>query len=210
MKKQSDTILSLDLAGGEVLVAVCGGIAAYKVCYVVSELVQRGAGVTVAMTEAATRLVTPTTFEALSRRGVLRSMWTSKSSASMQHIAVTESVDLILVAPATANMIGKIAAGIADDLVSTMILSAASPVVLAPAMNERMWANQVVRENAARLTERGYLLVGPAEGWLACGSVGPGRLAEPGEILEAVTAILKERKQHREAHEPCAKQPPGL
>ena len=210
MKKPPDTELSPDLVGREVLVAICGGIAAYKVCYVVSELVQRGAGVTVVMTEAAARLVTPTTFEALSGRDVLRSIWNSQSPAAMPHITVTESADLVLVAPATANMIGKIAAGIADDLVSTMILSAASPVVLAPAMNERMWANRAVQENAATLTRRGLILVGPGEGWMACGSVGRGRMVEPHEIIEAITPILKERKPRRQAQEPCATQPPGL
>jgi phosphopantothenoylcysteine decarboxylase/phosphopantothenate--cysteine ligase len=194
MKRKADNPVAAGLSGREVLVTVCGGIAAYKVCYVVSELVQRGAGVTVAMTAAATKLIGPVTFAALSARRVLTDMWSSESAAHVQHISVTESADLVLVAPATANMIGKIAAGVADDLVSTMLICAASPVILAPAMNDRMWANQAVQDNVARLTGRGFLLVGPAEGRLACGSAGPGRMAEPDEILEAVTTILKPSK----------------
>jgi len=104
---------------------------------------------------------------------------------------VTEAADLILIAPATANIIGKIAGGIADDLVSTLVVSAASPVVLAPTMNERMWGNPIVQGNVAKLTEAGYKFVGPQEGWLACRGVGPGRMAEPIEILETVAAMLK-------------------
>lgn len=186
-----------DLAGSEVLVAVCGGIAAYKVCYVVSELVQRGAGVTVAMTPAARKFVGPATFEALSGRPVLRSMWTSKAATDVQHISVTESADLLLIAPATANIIGKIACGIADDLVSTLVISAASPVVIAPAMNDRMWSSRAVQDNMAKLTERGCVTIGPAEGWLACGTVGPGRMVEPGEIMDVIEPILKETKGQR-------------
>ena len=191
--RQADTPAAGDLTGAEVLVAVCGGIAAYKVCHVVSELVQRGAGVTVAMTEAATNLIGPATYEALSGRSVLTGLWTSEAAADVQHISVTESADLILLAPATANMIGKIACGIADDLVSTLVISAASPVVLAPAMNPRMWESRAVQDNVAKLSKRGCLLVGPAEGWLACGDVGRGRMVEPSEILEAILPILKER-----------------
>ncbi len=182
-----------DLDGYETLVAVCGGIAAYKVCQVVSELVQRGAGVSVAMTKAARKFVGSVTFQALTGRPVLEGLWSSAEPADIQHIERTDAADLILIAPATANIVGKIAAGIADDLVSTLVISAVSPVVLAPAMNNHMWANPVVQENVTRLESRGFLLVGPGEGWLACGSVGMGRMAEPAEILEVVTATLKAR-----------------
>ena len=179
-----------DLRGHELLVAVCGGIAAYKVCSVVSQLVQRGAGVTVAMTRAARKFVGPVTFQALTGRDVLSSLWGSHAGSGVQHIERTESVDAVLVAPATADMLGKIVAGIADDLVSTLIMSAASPVLLAPAMNERMWASPAMQRNLTVLRETGFQCVGPREGWLACRGVGPGRMAEPEEIIEAVAVIL--------------------
>ncbi len=181
------------LAGYEVVVAVCGGIAAYKVCHVVSMLVQRGAGVTVAMTEAATRFVGVQTFQALTARQVFTSLWTAEAYHDPQHIRLTESADLFLIAPATANIIGKIAAGIADDLVSTLVLSADCPVIVAPAMNTRMWQNPVVRENVARLKTYGYRFIEPAAGWLACRAVGPGRLAEPDAIFAEVVDRLRAR-----------------
>ncbi len=182
---------SVDLSGYNVLVGVCGGIAAYKVCQVVSELNQRGADVTVAMTRAARRFVGPVTFQALTGRAVLTSLWARRAEESVQHIERTEAADLMLIAPATANLIGKIAAGIADDLVSTMVMSAASPVILAPAMNERMWGNPIVARNVAFLREQGYVFVGPGEGRLACGSVGAGRMVEPREIVDAIVPRLK-------------------
>ena len=181
---------SLDLVGYEVLVGVCGGIAAYKVCHVVSELVQRGAGVTVAMTQAATQFVGPVTFQALCERRVLTDMAAADDIAQIQHIERTSQADLLLVAPATANMIGKMAAGIADEFVSTLVIGAASPVVLAPAMNDRMWANPVVKRNVALLDELGYTIVGPAEGWLACRSIGPGRMVEPRQIVDTIVPML--------------------
>ena len=180
----------LDLVGYEVLVGVCGGIAAYKVCHVVSELVQRGAGVTVAMTEAATQFVGAVTFQALCGRRVLTDMWAPGDIAQIQHIERTAQADLLLVAPATANMIGKIAGGIADEFVSTLVIGAASPVVLAPAMNDRMWANPVVKRNVALLGELGYTFVGPAEGWLACRTIGAGRMVEPRQIVDTIVPML--------------------
>ncbi|GAG41697.1 unnamed protein product [marine sediment metagenome] len=186
--KSSDQI---DLAGFELLVCVCGGVAAYKVCEVVSTLVQRGVGVTVAMTKAARKFVGPTTFQALTGRRVLTNLWHAHDAADVQHIALTDAADLLLVAPGTANIIGKIAAGIADEIVSTLLVSAASPVVLAPAMNQRMWENPIVQQNVESLRQRGYRLVGPGEGWLACRSVGKGRMAEASEILEAIFATLE-------------------
>ncbi len=188
-----------DLAGYEVLVGVCGGISAYKVADVVSKLVQRGAGVTVAMTAAARRFVQPLTFQALSGRDVLVDLWDSEKSGDVQHIALTGAADGVLIAPATANIIGKIASGIADELVTTLVISAASPVILAPAMNDRMWANAIVQENVAKLTRLGYAFVGPAEGWLACRSVGPGRMAEPTEILDRLVEQLRAKPPKRTA-----------
>ncbi|MFH1110646.1 MAG: flavoprotein [Planctomycetota bacterium] len=180
-----------DLSGYEVLVCVCGGIAAYKVCEVVSKLVQRGCGVTVAVTRSARKFVGPTTLQALTGRRVLTSLWSAADPDDVQHIALTGAADLVLIAPATANIIGKVACGIADDVVTTLVISAASPVVLAPAMNDRMWANPIVQQNVAALKQHAYTLVGPGEGRLACRSIGPGRMAEPGEILETVVAKLK-------------------
>ena len=191
MTNKADTPATSDLSGYEVLVCVCGGIAAYKVCEVVSKLVQRGCGLTVAMTRAARRFVGPTTFQALTGRRVLTSLWSTDDPDDVQHIALTGAADLVLIAPATANIIGKIASGIAADAVTTLVISAASPVVLAPAMNDRMWANPIVQRNVAALKRHGFTLVGPGEGWLACRSIGPGRMAEPGEILETIAAKLK-------------------
>lgn len=181
---------SEDLAGFEVLVCVCGGIAAYKVCDVVSELVQRGARTTVAMTRSAGKFVGSVTFEALTGRPVLESLWKQGRAGSIQHIEQTAAADLVIVAPATANIIGKIAGGLADDLVSTLVMSAASDVLLAPAMNTRMWNSAAVQANMATLRSRSFSIVGPNEGWLACRTVGVGRLAEPREILAQATAML--------------------
>lgn len=190
MKTPSSRAPSADLAGYELLVAVCGGIAAYKTCEVVSGVVQRGASVTVAMTAAARKFVGPITFQALTGRRVLTRLWHTGDAAEIQHVTTTGAADLLLVAPATANIIGKMAAGIADDLVSTLIVSADCPILLAPAMNNRMWANPMVQRNVKVLRDQGYPLVGPGEGWLACRSEGPGRMAEPDEILDAAVTLL--------------------
>jgi phosphopantothenoylcysteine decarboxylase/phosphopantothenate--cysteine ligase len=191
MRNRSNKPESPDLTDCEVVVGLCGGIAAYKTCEVVSSLVQRGAGVTVAMTKAARKFVGPTTFQALTGRRVLTSLWHAHDAADVQHVALTGSADLVLLAPATANIIGKIASGVADDLVSTLVICAASPVVLAPAMNERMWNNPIVQRNVETLAKHGYQFVGPGEGWLACKTVGAGRMAEPAEILDAVGSLLQ-------------------
>jgi phosphopantothenoylcysteine decarboxylase/phosphopantothenate--cysteine ligase len=144
------------------------------------------------MTEAAQRFVTPLTFEALTARRVFTGLWDSGDAHDPQHLTLTESADLIIVAPATANLIGKMAAGIADDVVSTMMLSAACPILLAPAMNTRMWENPAVQANVRTLCDRGMRSVGPGEGWLACRTIGRGRMAEPDEILREAATILKD------------------
>jgi phosphopantothenoylcysteine decarboxylase/phosphopantothenate--cysteine ligase len=178
------------LRNREVIVAVCGGIAAYKVADVVSKLVQLGAGVTVVMTAEAQQFVTPLTFEALSGRKVRTSTFDLVESGDPQHIGLTERADLMLVAPATSNVIAKVAHGLCDDLVSLMVCAAACPVVFAPAMNNRMWDHPVAQENVAKLTALGYRFIGPDPGWLACRNVGPGRLSEPAKIVEEVTRML--------------------
>ncbi len=187
----SQTGAGAALRGYEVLVCVSGGIAAYKTAALVSQLVQRGAGVTVAMTRSARRLVGPPTFRALTGRPVLTSLWGRHDPQIFQHLQPTENADLILVAPATANILGKLAQGIADDLVSTLLIAADSPVMVAPAMNCRMWRHPAVQRNVARLREDGVLFVGPEEGRLACDDVGPGRMSEPETLLEAVAAQLR-------------------
>src|SRR5579872_6024970 len=153
------------LNGREIIVAVCGGIAAYKVADVVSKLVQLGAGVTVCMTAEAQKFVTPLTFEALSGRRVHTDTFDLVESADPQHIALSERADLMLVAPATNNMIAKVAHGLCDDLVSLMVCAAACPVLFAPAMNHRMWENPIAQENVAKLKVLGYAFVGPEAGW---------------------------------------------
>jgi phosphopantothenoylcysteine decarboxylase/phosphopantothenate--cysteine ligase len=191
MKSRPDTPGQTDLAGYEVLVGVCGGVAAYKVCAVVSSLVQRGASVTVAMTRSARRFVGPVTFQALTGRRVLTSLWHGRDVADVQHITLTDAADLMLIAPATANIIGKMASGIADDLVSTLVIGAASPVAL--------WGNPIVQRNVAALSEQGYKFIGPGEGWLACGRVGPGRMAEAEEIVSVVLPMLEANPAKRMA-----------
>lgn len=169
---------------------MCGGIAAYKTAAVVSALVQQGCGITVALTRHARRFVGEVTFRALSGRPVSTSLWQTRDSSDMHHLTLSEAADLLVVAPATANILGKLANGIADDLVSTLLLGAACPVLLAPAMNVRMWQHPAVRRNVAFLRDAGYVFVGPEEGWLACGAVGPGRMSEPETLGAAVRTQL--------------------
>jgi len=185
------------LAGYEVLVCVSGGIAAYKTCTLVSRLVQEGGTVTVAMTRSAQRLVGPTTFRALSGRPVLTSLWHAADPGAMEHLRPSETADLLVVAPATANVLGNLANGIADDLVSTRLLGADCPVLLAPAMNVRMWQHPAVQRNVAFLREHHFTMVGPEEGWLACGAIGPGRMSEPDAILAAVRQQLQSKPPRR-------------
>lgn len=182
-----------ELSGYEIVVAVCGGIAAYKTAMLVSQLVQHGAGVTVAMTAAATKFITPLTFQSLTARQVFTSPWEAQNFHDPQHLRLTEAADLFVIAPATANMIGKIANGIADDLISTMVMSTDCPVLLAPAMNTRMWENPIVQRNLQTLRDAGYHEVPPGEGWLACRTIGAGRMAEPAVIMECAARLLNSR-----------------
>ncbi len=186
----TDQTGSNPLTGYEVVLCVCGGIAAYKTAALVSKLVQEGCGVTVAMTRGGRRFVGPTTFRALTGRPVLKSMWRGTDPGALDHIRPSESADLLVVAPATANIIGKLAGGIADDLVSTLLLGADCPVLLAPAMNARMWQHPAVQRNVTFLSDNGILLIGPEEGRLACGTVGPGRMSEPEVLLAAIREQL--------------------
>lgn len=178
----------------EVLLAVTGGIAAYKAADLTSKLVQAGAGVSVAMSGAATRFLAPLTFQAISARQVYTSLWQSADDFRSQHISLTDRADLMIVAPATANVLAKMASGIADDLVTALALSAqgACPILVAPAMNTRMWQARPTRENIAKLEGWGVHVVGPVEGFLACRTVGAGRMIEPIEILDVARKLLLE------------------
>lgn len=187
---QAAEVSSSALKGREIIIAVCGGIAAYKVADVVSKLVQSGAGVSVVMTDEAQKFITPLTFQALSGRPVRTSTFELLDSSDPQHISLTERADLMLIAPATNNLIAKVAHGLCDDLVSLMVCAAACPVVFAPAMNNRMWANPIAQENVAKLTQLDYRFIGPEAGWLACRNVGAGRLSESQTIVEEVTKML--------------------
>lgn len=183
-------------AGRRVLVGVTGGIAAYKTAALVSRLAQSGAEVTVAMTESATRFVTPLTFQALSGRPVYTSAWQHVESSDPQHISLARAAHAAIVAPCTMDCLARLAAGLADDVV-TLILSAidrrATPVLLAPAMNTVMWQQPATRRNLATLTADGFRIVGPDEGWQACRAVGPGRMSEPEALFEAVRAACAGR-----------------
>ncbi len=183
------------LSGREVLLCVTGGVACYKSAELTSRLVQAGAGVTVAMSESATRFVGPLTFQALTRRQVYTSMWQSGESFDSRHIALTELAELMIVAPATANTIAKMAGGIADELIPALALAATGEcdILIAPAMNVRMWQAPATRANMQRLSEWGVHVVGPGEGYLACGAIGPGRLAEPEEIFAAAVELLAKK-----------------
>ena len=179
----------MNLKGKKVVVGVTGGIAAYKAAELVRVLVREEAEVKVAMTRNATEFVTPLTFQALSGNPVIWEMF-GRESGDMEHIAWGQQSDIIVIAPATANFIGKVASGIADDFLSTMLLAATAPVLLCPAMNVKMYENQVVQENMARLRKRGIEIMEPSEGQLACRAEGRGRLPDPGAILEHIKSML--------------------
>ncbi len=174
----------------EIIVGVTGGIAACKAAELVSRLRQRGAAVTVVMTPAATRFVQPLTFAVLSGRKAITDLFEAPERYEAEHVALAQKAELCLVAPATANLLGKLAAGIADDALTTTLLSLQCPVLLAPAMNHRMWANPIVQANVARLRGLGYRIVEPEAGWLACGETGVGRLADLDTILKAAEDAL--------------------
>jgi phosphopantothenoylcysteine decarboxylase/phosphopantothenate--cysteine ligase len=176
--------------GRELIIGVTGGIAAYKTAFLVSRLVQAGAGVTVVMTEAATRFVGPVTFAALTGRTVCTSMFEHLEFPLAAHIQVAEKADLFCVAPATANFLAKAAQGIADDLLSTLYLSFAGPVLIAPAMNCEMWSKPSVQRNVRHLQDDGAQILGPGEGWLSCRTRGAGRMVEPDVIYAAIESRL--------------------
>lgn len=180
------------LTGQKIVLAVTGSIAAYKSCELLRLLIKRGAEVSVIMTEAAQRFVTPLTFRALGAKRVFTSDW-EQSTSVIPHIEATKETNLLLVAPATANILAKAAQGIADDILSAAILAARCPVAYAPAMNTYMWHNQATQRNVAQLTQDGALFLGPASGEQACGDVGSGRMLEPEEIIELLQGAFSPR-----------------
>jgi len=173
-----------------VVLGVTGCIGAYKACEVLRELQRRGQDVHVVMTAAATRFVTPMTFEALSRHPVFHDQWALGENGDIRHVSLADDADLLLVAPATANILGKFARGIADDALSTLYLATRASVLVAPAMNVNMFEHPAVGENLAILRARGVGVVEPGSGYLACGWLGKGRLAETSEIVDAAMAVL--------------------
>ena len=179
------------LAGKRILLGVTGSIAAYKAVELLRELTRRGAEVTCAMTESATRFVAPLTFQTLSGRPVLSDLYAQDYEGQIAHIAAAGGADLFLVAPATAHTLAKFANGLADDFLTNLFLAATCPVLLAPAMDAGMWQHPATQANVGLLRQRGAQFVGPASGELASGLTGPGRLAEPAEIVGAVEAILR-------------------
>lgn len=180
----------MPLEGRTVLVGLTGGIACYKACDVVRLLVGAGAKVSVVMTVAARQFVTPLTLQALSGRPVGTDTFDLTQESEIGHIKLADSADVVLVAPATANVLAKLAHGIADDLLTTVMLATRAPLVLAPAMNVHMWQHPAVQENLATLVARGARVVGPASGALACGYEGTGRLADPADVVEEVLRVL--------------------
>lgn len=178
------------LRGRTVVVGVTGGIACYKCCEIVSRLIKLGATVKVIMTKNATEFVRPLTFEVLSKNPVVSDMWDRNHEWEVEHVSLANSADLILIAPTTANVIGKIASGIADDMLTTTVMATSAPVLICPSMNTGMWDNPITRQNVNKLISLGYHFMDVDEGMLACGVSGKGRLAEPEKIVERAVSIL--------------------
>ena len=182
------------LKGKKIVLGVTGGIAVYKAVDLVSRLRKQGCQVRVVMTEHAQQFVTPLTFKEISGNQVAVSMWSSNQEFNVEHIALANWADAFVVAPATANILAKMAYGLADDLLSTTLLAAQAPIVVCPAMNTGMYENAATQENIAKLQGRGVTVMPPAVGKLACGTSGAGRLPEPQEIVEFLSAFFAKRE----------------
>ncbi|MFD0867602.1 bifunctional phosphopantothenoylcysteine decarboxylase/phosphopantothenate--cysteine ligase CoaBC [Paenibacillus residui] len=179
------------LKGKSILLGVSGGIAVYKAVSLCSKLAQSGADVRVIMTESAVKFVAPLTFQTLSRHHVMTDTFEEKDPSVVSHIDLADHADLVVIAPATANILAKMALGIGDDMLSTTLLATTAPILAAPAMNVHMYEHPAVLNNMETLRERGVHFIEPREGQLACGYVGKGRLAEPEQIYEAIVAMLQ-------------------
>lgn len=182
------------LNGKTVVLGVTGGIAAYKAVEIASRLVKKGADVFVIMTESATKFVTPLTFQEITKNPVVSDMWGEVKHWHVEHIALATKADYFLIAPATANCIGKIAHGIADDMLTTTVMATTAPIILAPAMNTNMYQNAATQDNLAILKRRGCHIITPASGMLACGVEGIGRLPEPSVIVDEVVALASAKQ----------------
>ncbi|MHC4213292.1 MAG: flavoprotein [Planctomycetota bacterium] len=181
-----------NLESTNILLGVSGGVAAYKSVDLASRLTAQGSKVKTVMTENACRLIGPKSFEAVTASSVYTDMWATTEDFKISHIALVDWADMVVVAPATANIIGKAANGICDDLLSTMLCTCSNmPTLIAPAMNTKMWENPIVQANIDKLRKIGFEIVGPATGRLACGTEGIGRMAEPQDILEAIVSKIK-------------------
>lgn len=178
------------LTDKNIVIGMCGGISAYKVVDVVSRLKKLGASVTVIMTENATKFVSPLTLRAISHEPVITDMFEEPDNWDTEHISLAEKADIFVVAPATANVIGKIASGVADDMLTTTVMATDATVLLVPAMNTGMYENPIVQENIERLKLLGYKVMEPASGLLACGTTGKGRLPEPPQIVDEIIRTL--------------------
>lgn len=176
--------------GREILLGVSGGIAAYKSADLASKLVQQGASLSVVMTHSAKKFVGPATFAALTGRRVHVDLFDVQEHATGAHIGLARRAEFMIVAPASANFLAKAAGGLADDLLSTLVLSFTGPILLAPAMNTQMWNKPAVQRNVQQLQEDGFHFVEPGTGWLSCREVGAGRMAEPAEILDALARLV--------------------
>lgn len=179
-----------------ILLGVTGGVAAYKAVDLAGKLTSAGAEVKTVMTEAACRFVGPKSFEAVTQSTVFTTMWSTSQDFNIGHIALADWADVVVVAPATANIIARVTHGICDDLLSTTLCACwAKPILFAPTMNDRMWESPAVQANVETLKKRGVQMIGPEEGRLACGTSGPGRMSEPQDILNAIEKIASNIKE---------------
>lgn len=176
-----------------IVVGVTGSIAAYKAVEIVSGLVKRGSAVFVVMTYNAQRFVHPVTFRSISQKNVITDLFVENENYNPSHVSLAERADLIVVAPATANFIGKVAAGIADDALTCTVMAAKTPVIIAPAMNDSMYLNPIVQQNIKKLKEHGYIIIEPEEGRLCTGKMGKGRLASNEMIVSVILETLKNK-----------------
>jgi phosphopantothenoylcysteine decarboxylase len=174
----------------EIVIGVCGGVSAYKTAYLSSSLVQSGAKVTVVLTESAKKFIGAATFEALTGRPVYTDLFEPKEHFVGEHIGLARRAELLVIAPATAQTIARLAHGFADDLLTTLALARTCPMLLAPAMNAEMWAKPAVQRNIAQLRDDGVHFAEPGAGWLSCRVQGAGRMAEPTEIQERIASLL--------------------
>lgn len=179
----------------EILIGVTGGIAAYKVAELTSQLVQQGASVSVVMTSSAEQFIGKMTFQALTGRPVYSDLFAPQEHFIGEHIGLARRANLFVIAPATANVIARLAHGLADDLLTTLALAVTCPILIAPAMNNEMWSKPAVQRNLDQVKQDGIDVIGPDEGWLSCQSIGPGRMTQPGAILSRIESLLSNPAQ---------------